>query len=153
MLETPMATITKTCLIINPPKQKWNSLAADFWLPSPPSAHGLSRLAKPQTLKSDYTAFKPQGCTRLWETNLNTEVTEILNGLCVVALKGRRTRRSPFWLRPPGGAMNGGAGTLACVLCMGCTCLGHGQECLCHQEWSGGGGQAEELDGRLIVTY
>jgi hypothetical protein len=35
----------------------------------------------------------------------NTEVIEILRGLCVEALRGRRTRRSPFGLRPPGRAV------------------------------------------------
>jgi hypothetical protein len=29
----------------------------------------------------------------------------MLRGLCVEVLKGRRTRRSPFWLRPPGRAV------------------------------------------------
>src|SRR5208337_1895593 len=40
------------------------------------------------------------------QEKLNTEVTEIFRGLCVEALKGRRTRRSPFRLRPPGRALS-----------------------------------------------
>ena len=50
----------------------------------------------------------------------------------VCAPRTRATSLSPRPIRGLFWPLNGGTGTLACVLCTGGISLGHRQECLCH---------------------